>query len=252
VNLRRAALGAAGWVLTAGGVVAIIVVVSGDHRFSRAAEMIVAVAAGLALLVPVVVGAAYMAVRRRNRATEATAGQRPVSPRARALQTSLASMLDRVNESTDDALGLRRVVLADRLELTATTLGEIDDPWEVLPFIWFVRPSQPAHFPRSQQFEGLPVWAQDAVVLLDLRRDIQLRGIAPALADDPGFYHHASVRIVEAATRTRSAELVDALRAAQKAASDPARAHEREGQGRRLLELLDDRRVWARLFGAAR
>ncbi|KAA1399411.1 hypothetical protein [Aeromicrobium ginsengisoli] len=237
MRLRRAACGAAGWLLTAAGVIAIVVVVNGDYRFSRAAGILVAVCAGLAVLVPSVVGAAYLAVRQRNRAT----GAMP-SPQARTVQTSLASMLDRVNDSTDDALGLRRVVLADRLELTATNLREIDDPWEVLSFIWFVRPSQPADFPRSQQFDGLPVWAQDAVVLLDLRRSVQLRGIAGALADKTGFYSHDARRITQAVTRTGSAELRDAWLTAQRA----------DQHDEHLLELLDDRRVWANVVAAGR
>ena len=251
MSIRSAARSGGGWLLTAGCVVAIILLVSGDHRFSGVAKVTVAIVAGIALLVPAAVGAAYMLVRRRNRSAEAQAGQPPVSPRARALQTSLASMLDRVNDSTDDALGLRRVVLADRLELTATTLGEIDDPWDALSFIWFVRPSQPADFPRSPQLEGLPPWAQDAVVLLDLRRELQLRGLAPALTDVPGFYHHAYGRIFDAAARTRSAKLVDALRAAQRATIDPARRADHDVHARQLLDLLDDRETWAQLLATA-
>jgi len=250
-SIRSAARGAGGWLLTLVGVVAIIVLVSGDHRFSGAAKVAVAIVAGIALLVPSAVGAAYMLVRRRNRAAEATAGRRPVPPKARALQTSLASMLDRVNESTDDALGLRRVVLADRLELTATALDELDDPWEALSFIWFVRPSQPADFPQSPRFEGLPLWAQDAVVLLDLRRELQLRGLDTALGSAPGFYHHTYGRIAEAAARTRSAELFDAVRAGQRAASDPARPDERGALAQQLLDLLDDPGTWAHLLANA-
>lgn len=248
MSVAGAARSVGGWLLTAAGVVAIVFMVSGDHRFSGAATVIVAVVAGIVLLVPSAVGVAYMLVRRRNRAAEATAGKRPVSPRARALQTSLASMLDRVNDSTDDALGLRRVVLADRLDLTASTIGEIDDPWDALSFIWFVRPSQPADYPRSPQFAGLPLWAQDAVVLLDVRRDLQLRGVTAALTGTPGFYQHAYVRIEHAAARTRSAELVDTLRDALRAASDPARADEHEDQTQNLLKLLDEPSIWASLF----
>ncbi|KRC64871.1 hypothetical protein ASE12_08915 [Aeromicrobium sp. Root236] len=250
MSIRSAARNAGGWLLTAVGVVAIIVLVSGDHRFSGAAQVTVAIVAGIALLVPAAVGAAYMLVRRRNRSAEATAGQRPVSAKSRALQTSLASMLDRVNESTDDALGLRRVVLADRLELTSANLGELDDPWEALSYIWFVRPSQPADFPQSPRFAGLPLWAQDAVVLLDLRRELQLRGLAPALSDAQGFYHHAYGRIAQAAARTRSAELLDVVREGQRAAIDPARGAEHEVHARQLLALLDDRATWAELLRA--
>jgi hypothetical protein len=153
------------------------------------------------------------------------------------VQTSLASVLDRVNESTNDAFGLRRVVLGDRLELTATALREIDDRWDALSFIWFVRPSQPADFPRSQHMRNLPPWAQDAVVLLDLRRELQLRGVDSALSDEPGFYRHGFPRVCEAARRTGSRELVDVLLAARRDVD----------QRQRLLELLDDVGVWAKL-----
>jgi hypothetical protein len=233
VNVSRAARNVGGWLLTALGVVVIIVATTADYRFSGSAGVVIAVAAAVSTLVPVLVGTAYLAVRRRNRATEAVSDGTSVSPRARVVQTSLASVLDRVNESTDDALGLRRVVLGDRLELTATTLREIDDRWEALSFIWFVRPSQPADFPQSAQFRNLPGWAQDAVVLLDLRRELQLRGIESALSDESGFYRHGFARIGEAASHTGSAELVDALLDAHR---------------QLRLELLDDVRVWSGLL----
>jgi hypothetical protein len=236
VNLGRVAGNAGGWLLTVVGVVVIIVVTTGDQRFSRSAGVVVAVVVGLSALAPVAVGIAYMAVRRRNRAKEAAADGAPVSPRARAMQTSIAFVLDRVNESTDDALGLSRVVLGDRLELTATTLRDIDDRWEALSFMWFVRPSQPADFPHSAQFRNLPEWAQDAVVLLDLRRELQLRGIESALSDETGFYRHGFARIGEAALRTGSTVLVDALL---------------DAEPQLLLELLDDVRVWSGLLEPA-
>ncbi|MFB9312230.1 hypothetical protein [Nocardioides plantarum] len=248
MSLRRSAQGAGGWLLTAAGVIAIVVVTTGDHRFSQVGGVVVAVAAGLSVLAPFAVGAAYLAIRRRNRTKESAADGVPVSPRARALQTSLASMLDRVDE-TDDVLGLHRVVRGDRLELTATALREIDDPWEALSFIWFVRPSQPADFPQSARFHGLPGWAQDAVVLLDLRRELQLRGAASALADGPGFYRHGFTRIGEAASRTGSRELVDTLLDARHASAkgddpgDPVR--------QRLLALLDDPASWTQLLASS-
>lgn len=236
MTLGRAARNAGGWLLTVVGVVVIIVATTADYRFSGSVGVVIAVAAAVSILVPVLVGAAYLAVRRRNRTTEAVEGA-TVSPRARAVQTSLASVLDRVNDSTDDALGLRRVVLGDRLELTATSLREIGDRWEALSFIWFVRPSQLDDFPRSQHMRNLPSWAQDVVVLLDLRRELQLRGTESALSDEPGFYRHGFARVCQVARRTGSRELVDALLAARRDV----------GQHQRLLELLDDVGVWAGL-----
>lgn len=237
MNLGRAARNVGGWLLTIVGVVVIIVATTADYRFSGSAAVVIAVAAAVSTLVPVLVGAAYMIIRRRNRSAEAAEGV-TVSPRARAVQTSLASVLDRVNDSTDDGLGLRRVVLADRLELTATALREIDDRWDALSFIWFVRPSQADDFARSPLMRTLPAWAQDAVVLLDLRRELQLRGTESALSDEPGFYRHGFARVCEAATHTGSSELVDAVLAARRDA----------GRRQRLLEVLDDVGVWAGLL----
>ena len=252
MNLRRYALGACGWLLTVVGVIAIIVVMTGDHRLSQTGGVVVAVAVGLSALAPVAVGISYLAIRRRNRAREAAADGVPVSPRARALQTSIASVLDRVNESTDDVLGLDRVVLGDRLELTATALREIDDRWEALSFMWFVRPSQPADFPQSTRFRSLPGWAQDAVVLLDLRRELQLRGAASALADGPGFYRHSFGRIGEAASRTGSSELVDTLLTARadSPGGEAGAGDSDEPVRQRLLALLDDRATWTQLLAS--
>lgn len=247
--VKNAVRGAGGWLLTAGCVAAIVLLVGGDHSFSGAATVTVAVVAGIALLVPAVVASAYMLVRRRNRAAEITGGL--TSPKARALQTSLASMLDRVNTSTDDAFGLSRVVLADRLELTATNVAELDDRWDALSFIWFARPSQPADYLQSPQFDGLPLWAQDAVVLLDLRRELQLRGLTPALSDTPGFYSHTHARIAQAARRTGSTDLMDALNDRHRAAFDPGRSQEREAVAGRMLELLDEPHLWAKLLGTS-
>ncbi|MDO9398457.1 MAG: hypothetical protein Q7T71_18080 [Herbiconiux sp.] len=246
MKLRRVALGACGWLLTGAGVIAIVVVTTGDHRFSTTGGVVVAVAAGLSALAPVSVGIAYLAIRRRNRTREADG--RTVPTRDRALQTSIASKLDRVSESGDDALGLRSIVLGDRLELTATALREIDDRWAALSFMWFVRPSQPADFPRSARFRGLPGWAQDAVVLLDLRRELGLRGAASALADGPGFYRHGVGRTAEAARHTGSSELVDALLAARRASADGGDSGEPARQ--RLRAVLDDPATWAKLLGS--
>ncbi|MFB2583340.1 hypothetical protein [Herbiconiux liukaitaii] len=221
---------------------------TGDQPFSQTAGVVVAVAVGLSALAPVAVGLAYLAIRRRNRLREEAADGVPVSPRARALQRSLASVIDRV-DATDDVLGLDRVVAGDRLELTATALREIDDRWEALSFMWFVRPSQPADFPRSDRFRSLPGWAQDAVVLLDLRRELQLRGTASALADGPGFYRHGFGRIGEAASRTGSSELVDTLLDARHASVDGRDPGEPVRQ--RLLALLEDRASWTQLLASS-
>lgn len=244
-GLKRAAVGALGWALTAIGVLAILVLVGGGPGgLSPSVGTIVAAAVGVSVLVPAALGIAYLVVRSRNRAAEATGGRTLVTPRARATQTGLAALLDRVD--ADDALGLRRVVLTDRVQLTATGLADIDDRWDALSFIWMVRPSQVADFPQSPQFQGLPAWAQDAVVLLDLRRDLQLRGAAASLTAETGFYHHPYERTLQTAARTGNSELTAALLAAREAAVD----HRESGaHTQRMLASLDDVRTWERVLG---
>lgn len=240
-RLRRVALDVVGWVLTVVGVVAIIVVVGrGDADGSTTLATLVAVAIALAALVPVAVGVAYVLVRRRNRGLE-DSDARAVSARANAAQALLASAVDRMDDSTADALGLRRMVLTDRVRLTPHALADLDDRWEALAFIWYVRPSQPDDFPTSPQLAALPSWAQDAVVLLDLRREVALHGASAALARPSGFYHHPFDRVREAADRTGSHELVGALlEAATEGTAE---------QCSRLAELLDDEDVWVGLLG---
>lgn len=223
--------------------VAIVVVIGGDAGWpSETGRALVAVAVGLGALLPVALGAAYVLVRRRNHASEATGGQRTVSSRARRAETTLAALLDRVDH---DASGLQRLVLTDRVRLTATTLGELTDPWDAIGFIWFVRPSQSDDFPRSPQFRGLPDWAQDAVVLLDLRRELQLRGAASALSDAPGFYRHTPDRVRHAVARTGSPGLAEAWRTAEESIEhgDPEVTH-------RLLGWLEDAETWHGLLDA--
>ena len=193
------------------------------------AEVFTAVVA-VSALIPIAVAVAYAVVRSRNRRSEATGGLTPVSPRARAAQNALASVIDRVNDS-NPALG--RVVFTDRVQLSESTLAPFDDPAEALSFIWTVRPSQPADYPRSPQFRGLPVRDQDAVVLLDFRRELQLRGSSAALAEGEGFYHHDPARVREAIARTDNRQLQDAV-----TGDAPVTAH--------LLELLDEDATWTR------
>lgn len=230
--------------LTALAVVAIVVVIGGDRGWpSTTGRVLVPVAVGLGALLPVALGVAYVVVRRRNRATEAAGGQRTVSSRARTAETTLAALLDRVDhEASGDLSGLQRLVLTDRVRLTATTIRELGDPWDAIAFIWFVRPSQPDDFPQSPQFRGLPGWTQDAVVLLDLRRELQLRGVASAVSGAPGLYRHPPARVSEAVARTRSPGLAAAWRTALESADRDAT--------RRLLERLEDPEPWRGLLDA--
>ena len=131
------------------------------------------------------------------------------------------------------------------MRLTATTLDELTDPWDAIGFIWFVRPSQLDDFPRSPQFRGLPDWAQDAVVLLDLRRELQLRGAASALSDAPGFYRHTPDRVRQAVARTGSPGLAEAWRTAEESIGNGA-----PEVTRGLLGWLDDPETWRGLLDA--
>lgn len=242
-RVRTAVLGVLGWVLTALGVIAIVVLIGGDAGWQpRAGRVLVAVAVGLGALLPVALGVAYVVVRQGNRATEATGGQRTVSSRARTAEVTLASILDRVDTPSTE---LRRLVLTDRVRLTATTLGELTNPWDAIGFIWFVRPSQPDDFPRSPEFRGLPSWTQDAVVLLDLRRELQLRGAVSALSDTPGFYRHTPDRVSQAVARTGSRGLSEAWRSAEESIGNGA-----PDVTRRLLGWLDDPETWRTLLDA--
>jgi hypothetical protein len=71
---------------------------------------------------------------------------------------------------------------------------------------------QPDEFLTSTQFAGLPTSAQDAVVLLDLRRESLLRGLDAFTSTSSGFYCHDMDRITQAALRTGNTDLCDLLR----------------------------------------
>ncbi|MFG6475917.1 hypothetical protein ACFXP7_05965 [Microbacterium sp. P06] len=249
--LRRAALSALGWLFTAIGVLAVMFIMGGGVPgwMSSAIGTIVALAIGVSALVPVVLGVAYLVVRARVRSAEASEHEPPVVSRASAAQSAIAAMLDSVHASGDDVLGMERRVAADRVRLTATTLAEIDDRADALSFIWFVRPSQPADFAASPQFRGLPDWARNAVVLLDLRRSLQLVGGVETFIAESGFYHHPFDRILVAAGSTGDDELGFALRAARLAAEQGGSGPERETAVERVVELLDDVQTWARVVG---
>lgn len=197
----------------------------------------IVIAGVVTVLARFVVPVAYLALRRKTNAAEA-AGVAPA--RSRAAQATLANILDRMDDGPPMTESLRRLVLRDRVTLSAGVLAELADPHDRLAFIWFVRPSQDADYARSPLFTGLPQADRDAVVLLDLRRSLLLRGERATLTADSGFYHHDIETILDAARRTDNPDLVAALTSAR---SDGRSI--REGA---LLPLVDDARTWARLL----
>lgn len=241
-RLRRAAIGAGGWALTVVGVLIILIVIGGEDTtgWLSSAYVVVSIVVGVCAVIPIVLGAAYLLVRGRNRAAEAAGEQ--VSPRAHSTQTGLASLLDRLGGSLQHASGLRRTIVEDRVRITAATLADLPSPEERLAFLSNARPSQATDFIQSRDFLSLTRPDQDAVVLLDLRRELLLRGTAIALGDEPGFYHHAPDRILEAASRTYNRELDEAVRSARRAVLSRAALPD-AGE---LVGLLDAEETWRR------
>jgi len=199
-------------------------------------------AVAIAAIAPIAVTGAYLLLRTRARRREASGEQ--AGSRTRAAQASLAGILDRMDDDTPRAESMRRLVLQDRIVLSSSVFSPTDAADDRFAFIWFVRPSQTSDYPLSPQFRSLSRCDQDAVVLLDLRRSLMLRGASETLAAESGFYHHDLGRIQEAAARTLNPELVDRLASARFSAPDD-RAFDLTAD---LLRLVDDSRTWARLL----
>lgn len=243
-----------GWLATGAGILAIIVVF-GDQSsgmLSDTARVILVTILGLGIILLVILRVVYVLARARNRRSNTAGGVLPDAPRARDAQRITGALLDRLDSSAEQDNAIQRVLLTDRVKLTAATFADIDDRWDALSFIWTVRPSQPAGFSDSPQFHHLPLWAQDAVVLLDLRRDLRLRGAGALSAVTPGFYAHPFERITNAVRRTENTELEDALTRARQTITAQGHAPAAEMRDvttavQRINDLLDDDDVWARV-----
>lgn len=170
---------------------------------------------------------ALMAVRRKVTRMDATPAPGEAPPTG--LMRRISQLADHLNELTDDAFGTRRELIRDAAALTTANLNAIPSRIEALDFLRLCRPSQAADFPLSAAFDALPEWARDAIVLMDLQRDLELRGERALRAPD-GFYHHPPARRLEVARRTGNAELVACLQAAE--AGQP-------GAAQRLLAALE-------------
>lgn len=256
----RWALSALGWVATAVCVLAILFLLG--EQSSGSLPSALRVGLGLALgggvVVTVVLAVVYVVTRARNRRSDTAGGALPDSPRARAVQRAAGSLLDRLDSSAAGDNAVRRILLTDRVQLTAAALEELDTRehdrpehdgrWDALSFIWTVRPAQVADFSGSPQFHNLPLWAQDAVVLLDLRRDLQLRGADAALTGRSGFYAHPFEHYLTASSRTGNTELASALTRAQQTITASRRPSD---EVQRLVDLLDDDSVWARVVSSS-
>jgi len=218
---------AAGWMLTAIGVVAILVL-AGDASVGGATRTVIAVAAVLAVATPAAVGVAYRLVRARNRRMESRAGSSPLSDRAVRAQSLLGSAALRLG--ADRTVDVGPTVLSDHVRISESTVRGVD-PTEILGFLWVTRPSQPEDFPRSPEFAGLPEAIQDVIVLLDLRREVELRGAAAARAATSGFYHHDAERTAAAVRRSGNPRL-------------RAEFFARTPRTETLLAALDDPTTW--------
>ncbi|WP_405374733.1 MULTISPECIES: hypothetical protein [unclassified Microbacterium] len=245
------------WLATGVAVLAIVVVLAEPAgALSDAARLALGLCLGVGTLVLVVTPVVYVIARARNRRSTTAGGPLPDAPRSRAVQRAAGSLLARGGAFAPPDDTVRRIVLTDRVQLTAAALADIDDRRDALSFIWAVRPSQPSGFGDSAQFRTLPPWAQDAVILLDLRRDIQVRGADAAFRSAPGFYAQPFDRIVDAARRTANTELEGALERARQAVVAPAGTtttgpHDATIAVQRVRDLLDDEDVWARVLAGA-
>lgn len=206
-----------------------------DVSAGGAVRAAVAVFAILCVFVPAAVGVASLRLRARNRRQEADAGAAPLSDRAVRAQELLGRAAVRL--APDGHADVHaRAGLGDEFRIAESTVRGLP-PDELLGFLWLARPSQPDGFPASAEFAGLPERVQDMIVLLDLRRETQLRGADAALRATSGVYHHDRARTLAAVRRTGNASLL-----AQVETPHP-RADE-------LLAALDDPATWERLLRA--
>lgn len=213
---------------TLAGVVALILLFT-DSAVGGAVRVLIGVGAILATFGPAAVAAAYRWVRARNRRLESRPSTGPISDRAVRAQALLGAASQRLHVSRrpeDHA----RAVWSDQFRIAESTVRGLS-PGDLLEFLWVARPSQPDDFATTPEFGGLPRPVQDAIVLLDLRREVQLRGAEIALGAASGFYHHDRHRTLAAAQRAGNAELIAELQA-PRPRSDA------------LIAALDEHRTW--------
>jgi hypothetical protein len=248
--LKSLAKGALGWVATLAGVLAIIWILGKDSGWlGSLSRPVVAVAVDSLVIVGVVAAVAYVAVRRANKKHENASEPSPFVAATRRAQSRLGAVLGEVGERVGEQHGgpfkfdRGSMVLKDATLITAATLAG-HHGLEKIGFLWAARPAQDGGFLASPQFAGLPAWAQDAVVLLDLRRELLLRGLDAFRSAGSGFYCHDLDRITQAARRTGNAALFELLVLAREAAPGESMGHLEAA----LLDQLDKQETWQGLL----
>jgi hypothetical protein len=194
-----------GWLATLVGVLVLILILGNGSGWAGSS----AVVNGL-VPVGVVLAVAYVVLRRYNKRRENVSEPPPVLAATRLAQSWLGRELEKIDEQNDFNFDPGSVVLSDATRITAATVAEYDG-LEKIEFLWLARPSQPDDFLTSTQFAGLPASTQDAVVLLDLRRELRLRGLDAFMSASSGFYCHDMDRITKAALHTGNAGLSELL-----------------------------------------
>jgi hypothetical protein len=244
VRLKSLVKGILGWLATLVGVLVLILMLGeGSGRVGLMARPVIAVAADILVLVGVVVAIAYVLVRRHNKARQDVSEPSAVLATTRLTQSWLGGALGRIDEWHDFRFDRGNIVLSDATRITAATMAEYDG-WRKIAFLWFARPAQADGFLASTQFTGLPTSAQDAVVLLDLRRELALRGLDAFRATSSGFYCHDMDRIAQAALRTGNTDLFDLLKLVQTV--PPGQSV--NSMTTTVLDELDKQETWEGLF----
>jgi hypothetical protein len=229
-----------GWLAMLVAVLVLILILGDGPGWLRSG----AAANGL-IPVGVVLAIAYVVVRRYNKRHEDVSQPSPVLAATRLAQSWLGRELEKVDEQHNFEFDPGSVVLSDRTRITAATVAEYDG-LEKIGFLWFARPAQPDEFLTSTQFAGLPASAQDAAVLLDLRRELLLRGLDAFTSTSSGFYCHDMDRIIQAALRTGNTDLFDLLRFIRTVA--PGQSV--NNMTTTVLNELDKQETWERLLAS--
>lgn len=225
----RSVLGAAATLL---GIVAILFLATDTSAGGAVRVVITAFAIGC-VFVPAAIAVGSVWLRGHNRRRESDAGAAPLSDRAVRVQQLLGRAAVRL--APDERADVHaRAALGDEFRIAESTVRGLP-PDEMLGFLWVARPSQPDGFPSSAEFAGLPERVQDMIVLLDLRREAQLRGAEAALRTTSGVYHHDRARTLAAARRTDNAALLAQIETPHPRTDD-------------LLAALDDSATWERLL----
>ncbi|GAB3149410.1 hypothetical protein GCM10027058_11680 [Microbacterium neimengense] len=225
----RSVLGAAATLL---GIVAIVFLAT-DTSAGGAVRAVVIAFVLLCIFVPAAIAVGSVWIRARNRRQESDAGTAPLSDRAVRAQQLLGRAA--IRSAPDGRAEVHtRAVLGDKVRIAESTVRGFPRD-ELLGFLWVARPSQPDGFPSSAEFAGLPEHMQDTIVLLDLRREAQLRGADAALRATSGVYHHDRARTLAAARRTGNAALLAQIETPQPRTQE-------------LLAALDDSATWERLL----